>query len=99
MEFNIGNRKIGIDHPTYFIAELSCNHHGSLDKALELVRLAKEAGADAVKTQTYTGDTITLKCNKDCFKLKNTNGMIEKHYGIYLMKLILLGNGIEKLNS
>jgi pseudaminic acid synthase len=73
MEFQIGNTKIGSNHPTYFIAELSCNHHGSLDTALELVQLAHKAGANAVKTQTYTGDTITLKSNKPCFKLEGTN--------------------------
>ena len=53
--------------PTYFIAELSCNHHGSIDKALELVNLAHQAGANAVKTQTYTGDTITLKSDNAPF--------------------------------
>lgn len=70
--FKIGNRIIGEGYPTYFIAELSCNHHGDINKALELVRLAKEAGADAIKTQTYTGDTITFKSNKECFRLKGT---------------------------
>ena len=73
MSFKIGNTEIGFDKPTYFIAELSCNHNGSLDKALELVRLAHEAGANAVKTQTYTGDTITLNSDKKWFKLKGTN--------------------------
>ena len=73
MSFHIKDRQIGPNHPTYFIAELSCNHNGSLEKALELVRLAKETGADAVKTQTYTGDTITFKSNKPCFRLKNTS--------------------------
>ena len=73
MEFKIGKTKIGVDKPTYFIAELSCNHHGSLDKALELVRLAHEAGANAVKTQTYTGDTITFNSDKPWFKLKGTS--------------------------
>ena len=64
MNFKIGNTNIGPNQPTYFIAELSCNHHGSLEKALELVRLAHESGANAVKTQTYTGDTITFKSEK-----------------------------------
>ena len=72
MEFKIGDRIISEKHQTYFIAELSCNHQGSLDKALELVRLAKESGADAFKTQTYTGDTITFNSNKEFFRLKNT---------------------------
>ena len=73
MEFKIGKTKIGINEPTYFIAELSCNHHGSLEKALELVRLAHKSGANAVKTQTYTGDSITLKSDKEWFQLKGTN--------------------------
>ena len=72
MEFKIGNTLLGPDKPTYFIAELSCNHHGSLDKALELVKLAHEAGANAFKTQTYTGDTITFNSDKECFQLKGT---------------------------
>jgi len=73
MEFKIGNRIICEKNPTYFIAELSCNHGGSLEKALELVRLAAESGADCFKTQTYTGDTITLNCNNKYFKLKGTS--------------------------
>jgi len=71
--FRIGNTNIGEEYPTYIIAELSCNHHGKLENALKLVHAAKEAGANAVKLQTYTGDTITFKSDKEWFKLKNTN--------------------------
>jgi pseudaminic acid synthase len=53
----------------FIIAELSANHGGELDTALETIRAAKRAGADAIKIQTYTADTITLNSNKDCFKI------------------------------
>ncbi len=56
----IGDREIGSDYPVYIIAEMSGNHAGRLDKALEIIRSAKEAGADAIKLQTYRADTITL---------------------------------------
>jgi len=57
---------------TFIVAELSANHGHKLEVALESVRAAKEAGADAVKIQTYTADTITLNCDKDDFKVKGT---------------------------
>lgn len=71
-QFNIGGRQIGRGYPTYIIAELSCNHNQRLDLALELVKLAAESGADAVKLQTYRPDTITLDSNRDEFKIKGT---------------------------
>ncbi len=57
---------------TFIVAELSANHGHKLDVALESVRAAKEAGADAVKIQTYTADTITLNCDADDFKVNGT---------------------------
>lgn len=58
MEIKIGHRKIGLDHPTYFIADIAANHDGDLDRARELIRLAKEAGSDAAKFQNFTAEKI-----------------------------------------
>ncbi len=65
----IAERVIGEGNPTFIIAELSANHNGSLETALETVRAAKRAGADAIKLQTYTADTITIDCKNPDFKL------------------------------
>lgn len=61
---------MGEGHPCFVVAELSGNHHQNYDEAVALVKAAKEAGADAVKLQTYTADTITLNSDKDWFIVK-----------------------------
>lgn len=58
MEFSIADRRIGPDQPTYFIADIAASHDGELDRALELIRLAGEAGADAAKFQNFTAPEI-----------------------------------------
>ena len=67
MEFKIGNTLIGDSHPTFIVAEMSANHNGSLDEAIEIVRAAKRSGANAIKLQTYTADTITINSDKRDF--------------------------------
>lgn len=57
---------------TYIIAEVSANHNGSIDRAEAIIRLAAESGADAVKLQTYTADTMTMQCDNEYFKIKGT---------------------------
>ena len=65
---NIGGRRVGPGEPVYIVAELSANHRGDFDVAVELVRTAKAAGADAVKLQTYTPDTMTIDADSDLFR-------------------------------
>lgn len=66
---NIAGRRIASDAPPYIIAELSANHNGKLETALKIIEEAKKAGADAVKLQTYTADTITLNCGAEEFRI------------------------------
>lgn len=68
--FSIGNTEIGDQCPTFVIAEMSANHCGSKEKALELIHEAARVGANAIKLQTYTADSITLKSDREDFKLK-----------------------------
>lgn len=72
MNIFINNRKIGDNCPTYIVAELSANHHQNFENAVKLIKAAKKAGADAVKLQTYTPETITVACENDFFKIKGT---------------------------
>ena len=58
MDFKILNKPIGLNHPTYFIADIAANHDGDLERAKELIRLAKEAGADAAKFQNFRAAQI-----------------------------------------
>ena len=79
----INGRIIGDGHPAYIIAEMSANHAGSLERALELVHVAKDAGADCVKIQTYTADTMTIDCHNEYFQIEKGTWEGEKLYGLY----------------
>jgi pseudaminic acid synthase len=70
--FRIGDVAVGPGERCFLIAELSANHNQSFERAIKLVQAAKAAGADAVKVQTYTPDTITIQSDKEPFRIKGT---------------------------
>jgi pseudaminic acid synthase len=71
-QIRIGERTIGSGHPVYLIAELSANHHQDFEQAVKIVHAAKDAGADAIKLQTYTPDTMTMACDGGEFQIRGT---------------------------
>jgi len=68
----IGQRNIGTGHPVYMVAEVSANHHQDFEQAVKIIHAAKDAGADAVKLQTYTPDTMTIACTRPEFRIEGT---------------------------
>jgi pseudaminic acid synthase len=68
--FAIGDREIGTGQPVYVVAELSANHSQEFAQAVRLIQAAKESGADAVKVQTYTPDTITIRSDREYFQIR-----------------------------
>lgn len=106
-EMNIGKRKIGGNNPTYVVAEVSCNHEGNFDEARRIIEAAAKAGADAVKLQTYTADTIS---NKAQFKPKGTiwenldlHGLYDKAHTPWEwshdLKKVASDNGVDFFSS
>lgn len=79
----IGNREIGLGKPPYVIAEMSGNHNGNIERAYALLVAAKQSGADAVKIQTYTPDTMTIDHGGEDFQVKG--GLWDGHslYSLY----------------
>lgn len=79
----IDSTEINKHSKVFIIAELSANHNGSLQVAKETVRAAKRAGADCIKLQTYTADTLTIDCDKDDFLIKGTIWEGKNYYQLY----------------
>lgn len=67
-EFKIGGRTVGKDHPCFCVAEMSGNHLKDYGRAVEIIHAAKEAGADAIKLQTYTADSLSVNCDNEYFQ-------------------------------
>ena len=80
---SIGKKNIGGDSPCYIIAEMSANHGGDLNRAIEIIHAAKEAGADCIKIQTYTADKLTLNCDNEFFQIKAGKWMGETLHSLY----------------
>lgn len=76
----INNRAISNQYPPYIIAELSANHNGDIQRAFNSIKVAKECGADAIKIQTYTADTMTIPCDDKEFQIK---GGLWDGYNLY----------------
>src|SRR5688500_13266309 len=69
VDIEVGGRRVGGGAPVFVIAEISANHHQNFDEAAKLVRIAHDCGADAVKLQTYTADTLTIRSDRPEFRI------------------------------
>jgi Sialic acid synthase len=82
-ELKLGNQKMGQNYEPFIICEISANHNGKIDRALELIRAAAATGGDAIKLQTYTPDTMTIDHESDEFMIKGGRWDGYKLYDLY----------------
>ena len=83
MEIKLNGRTIGPGHSVYIVAEMSANHNQDYQKAVKIIEATKESGADAIKLQTYTPDTITLDVRNEYFKVSGTIWEGKNLYDLY----------------
>jgi len=83
VKITINGREIGPNSPPYIIAELSANHNGNIERALETIKAARDQGADAIKIQTYTADTMTIDCDSEEFMIRGGLWDGYKLYDLY----------------
>jgi pseudaminic acid synthase len=83
MNINIDGREIGPKFPPYIIAELSANHNGNIERAFETIKAARDQGANAIKLQTYTADTMTIDCDSKEFMISGGLWDGYKLYDLY----------------
>lgn len=83
MDFKINERLIGRSQPPYIVAELSANHNGSLELALQSIEMAKKMGADAIKIQTYSAGTLTIDAEQDDFQITEGAWKGKSLYSLY----------------
>ena len=79
----LGKKEIGAGNPAYLIAEMSANHAGDIVYAKEIIHAAREAGADCIKIQTYTPDTLTIDCDNKYFQISDGTWNGENLYRLY----------------
>ena len=82
-QLSINNQRIGPGFQVYIVAEMSANHNQKFEDAVKIIKAAKSVGADAVKLQTYTPDTITIDCDNEYFRLKETLWTGQTLYEVY----------------
>ena len=78
MKIKIGKTFLGNNLPAFIVAEMSGNHGGKISRAIKIIKAAKRAGANAIKLQAYTADTITLKCNNKDFLISKESPWYQK---------------------
>ncbi|MFZ5987161.1 MAG: N-acetylneuraminate synthase family protein, partial [Bacillota bacterium] len=79
----VNGKKLGKGQPCYIIAEMSANHAGDINRAIEIIHAAKDSGADCIKIQTYTPDTMTIDSDKEYFRIKKGTWNGENLYNLY----------------
>ena len=95
-DMRLSDYLVGEKYPPFVIAEMSGNHNGSIEQAKKIISAAAEAGAHAVKFQTYTADTMTLNLQKPGFVIDDSKVFgTEDHYTICMMKHIRRGSGTK----
>src|SRR3990172_10906211 len=81
---DINNQRVGPGYPVYIVAEMSANHGQDFEQAVKIIEAAKAAGADAIKLQTYTADTLTINCHNEYFQIgKGTLWEGRNYYDLY----------------